>query len=232
MGKRVAIVQSSYIPWKGYFDLIHAVDEFILFDDAQYTRRDWRNRNQVKTREGPAWLTIPVKASGNYLAPIKDIEVDGDLWREKHWRTLVASYSRAPHFHDYAETVEALYRGTQRRLSHVNRAFLEAICGWLGIETRLTWSMDYELVEGKTERLVHLCRQAGATSYLSGPTARGYIEPALFEVAGISLSFFDYAGYLQYPQLFPPFKHEVSVLDLLFCEGARATSRMLTFGPR
>jgi hypothetical protein len=232
LSKKVAIVQSSYIPWKGYFDLIHAVDEFILFDDVQYTRRDWRNRNLVKTREGTAWLTIPVKAAGNYLAPIKDIEVEGERWREKHWRTLVASYARASHFDAYAETVEAVYRGTQKRLSEVNRAFLEAICGLLGIETRLSWSMDYEVVEGKTERLVHLCRQAGASSYLSGPTARAYLEPALFEAAGIEVSFFDYTGYPEYPQLFPPFKHEVSVLDLLFSEGARATSRMLTFGTR
>jgi hypothetical protein len=226
----VAIVQSCYIPWKGYFDLIHAVDEFILFDDAQYTRRDWRNRNVVKTPQGPAWLTIPVKAAGNYLAPINKIEVDGDLWREKHWRTLVASYSRAPHFDDYAERLEAVYRGGQTRLSTVNRDFLDTICDLLGIMTRLSWSMDYELVEGKTERLVHLCRQAGATFYLSGPTARGYIEPALFEAAGIEVSFFDYSGYPEYPQLFPPFKHEVSILDLLFNEGTRATSRMLTFG--
>jgi hypothetical protein len=231
LGKKVAIVQSSYIPWKGYFDLMHAADEFILFDDVQYTRRDWRNRNVVKTKDGPAWLTIPVKTTGNYLAPIKDIEVEDQRWRAKHWRTLAASYARAPHFADHAEAIERAYGGAETRLSQVNRTFLETIAGILGIHTRLTWSMDYEVVEGKTERIVHLCRQAGAATYLSGPSARGYIDPALFAAAGIQLVFFDYTGYEEYPQLFPPFKHEVSVLDLIFNEGPRATSRMLTFRP-
>jgi len=229
LAKKVAIVQSSYIPWKGYFDLMNAADEFILFDDVQYTRRDWRNRNQIKTKDGPAWLTIPVKSTGNYLAPIKDIEVEDQRWRDKHWRTMAASYARAPHFGDYAPAIEKVYRGTDTKLSLVNRSFLEVIADILGIETKLSWSMNYEVVEGKTERIVHLCKQAGATTYLSGPSARGYIDPALFEAAGVELVFFEYAGYPEYPQLFPPFKHDVSVIDLLFNEGPRATSRMLTF---
>jgi hypothetical protein len=231
LGKRVAIVQSSYIPWKGYFDLLHATDEFILFDDVQYTRRDWRNRNVIKTREGPAWLTIPVKAAGKYLAPIKDIEVDGHRWREKHWRTIATSYARTPYFKELGAPFERLYLGSsEEKLSLVNRAFLEAACELLGIRTKLSWSMDYEVLEGKTERIVHLCRQAGATTYISGPSARDYIDHASFAAAGLELVFFDYSGYPEYPQLFPPFKHEVSVLDLLFNEGRRATSRMLTFG--
>lgn len=230
MAKSVAIVQSNYLPWKGYFDLIHAVDEFILFDDVQYTRRDWRNRNLVKTKDGTAWLTVPVKTTGNYLAPIKTIEVDGQGWRERHWRALLACYSRAPHFDHHRETFERLYgEGDEALLSTVNRSFLDAICAILGISTRISWSMDYQVVEGKTERIVSLCRQAGATSYLSGPSARGYLEASQFEAAGIELVFFDYAGYPEYPQLHPPFRHEVSVLDLIFNTGPRAPSFMLTF---
>jgi hypothetical protein len=231
LGKKIAIVQSSYIPWKGYFDLIHAVDEFILFDDVQYTRRDWRNRNVIKTKDGPTWLTVPVKASGNYLAPIKAIEIDDPRWREKHWRTIASSYARAAAFKQYEARFEALYLGSsETRLSLVNRSLIDAVCDALGIATRITWSMDYEVIEGKTERIVSLCRQAGGDFYLSGPSARGYLDPAQFEAAGIELAFFDYSGYPEYPQLFPPFQHEVSVLDLLFNEGAAATSRMLTFG--
>jgi hypothetical protein len=229
--KKVAIVQSNYIPWKGYFDLIHAVDEFILFDDAQYTRRDWRNRNLIKTREGPLWLTIPVRSTGEYLTPIRSIVVTDSQWRNTHWRSLNASYARAPYFKTYRETFERLYLELEHdRLSDINRAFLEGICGVLGIETRLSWSMDYEIVAGKTERIVSLCRQAGAHTYVSGPSARSYLEAAQFEAAGIELVFFDYAGYPEYPQLFPPFRHDVSILDLLFNEGPMATSRMLTFG--
>lgn len=229
--KKVAIVQSNYIPWKGYFDLIHAVDEFILFDDAQYTRRDWRNRNLIKTREGPLWLTIPVRTTGEYLTPIRSILVRDSLWRTTHWRSLTASYARAPYFKSYSQVLERLYLGSQQeRLSDINHTFLAGICEILGVKTRLSWSMDYEIVTGKTERIVSLCRQAGASTYVSGPSARAYLEAPQFEAAGIELAFFDYAGYPEYSQLFPPFRHDVSILDLIFNEGPAATSRMLTFG--
>jgi hypothetical protein len=227
---RVAIVQSNYIPWKGYFDLINSVDEFVLLDDVQFTRRDWRNRNLIKTPAGPAWLTIPVNTRGQYLTAIKDVTVVDPSWAARHWKTLSANYSRAPHFGTYAASLEALYLNCQEsRLSSINRTWIEAICGFLGIRTRLSWSMDYELLDGNTERLVHICRQAGARQYLSGPAARAYIDPGPFEAAGITLTYFDYTGYAEYPQLYPPFDHHVSVLDLLFNAGPRATSYMLSF---
>jgi hypothetical protein len=230
LNKKVAIVQSNYIPWKGYFDLIHAADEFILFDDVQYTRRDWRNRNRIKTKDGLTWLSIPVNAKGNYLEPIKSITVSDPAWGVKHWRAIAASYARARHFDSYAARFEELYlRGGEPRLSSINRRFLEAICDVLGIRTRLSWSMDYEVREGRTERLVSLCQQAGARTYLSGPSARGYIDAEQFAKAGIELQFFDYSGYPEYEQLFPPFEHAVSALDLVFNEGPAAPLRMLTF---
>jgi hypothetical protein len=220
---RIAIVQSNYLPWKGYFDLIRSVDEFVLFDDAQYTRRDWRNRNRIKTAQGMAWLTIPVQASGNYLTAIKDIEVSDRSWGLQHWRTLSSHYARAPYFRDYAERFERLYRETtDTHLSLINRRWLEALCDMLSIRTRFSWSMDYAVVPGQSERLVGICRQAGATAYVSGPSARAYLQPEIFDQAGIALEYFDYAGYREYPQLFPPFEHRVSVVDLIFNAGPRA----------
>jgi hypothetical protein len=230
MSKRVAVVQSNYIPWKGYFDLIHAVDEFILFDDVQYTRRDWRNRNLIKTPNGVRWLSIPVATKGRYLDPIKDIEVSDPGWPEDHWRALAASYAAAPFFSHFRPVLEPLFLETRdSRLSAINRRFLEAVCRLLGIETRLTWSMDYKVRDGRSERLVDLCLQAGATTYLSGPTARSYIDPEPFRKAGIELVFFDYSGYREYEQLYPPFDHHVSVLDLLLNVGPRAREYLLTF---
>jgi hypothetical protein len=230
-GKRIAIVQSSYIPWKGYFDLINGVDEFVLFDDAQYTRRDWRNRNLIKTAQGPAWLTIPVQVKGRYLEPVKTIEISDPSWTVTHWRTLRANYARAPFFRQHADAIEQVYRdcASETRLSAVNHRFLVALCRILGIDTRLSWSMDYALVEGKTERLVEICKQAGAETYLSGPRARAYIEPERFSDAGVQLAYFDYSGYPEYPQLFPPFDHRLSVLDLIFNVGPEAPRHMLTF---
>jgi hypothetical protein len=230
MSKKVAIVQSNYIPWKGYFDLINMVDEFILFDDMQYTRRDWRNRNKIKTPQGLVWLTIPVDTKGKYYQKIKETVVKDSEWPAMHWNTLAHHYARTPYFKQYRSLFEELYQhATNPFLSQINYHFLQAICQLLGITTRLTWSMDYEIVEGKTERLVSLCRQAGASTYLSGPSARGYVDEAMFEQAKIALEFIDYAGYPEYPQLFPPFEHGVSIIDLIFNTGPAATSYMRSF---
>jgi hypothetical protein len=229
-GKKVAIVQSNYIPWKGYFDMINMVDEFILFDDMQYTRRDWRNRNRVKTQHGTIWLTIPVEVKGKYSQRICETRTTDNAWRKSHWSSIVHSYSKAPFFKEYRDLVEDLYLGSEEQsLSLVNHSFLVAINGILGIETRLTWSMDYEPVEGKTERLVGLCKQAGATEYISGPAARDYIVPEVFSAEGIELTWMDYGGYPEYDQIHPPFEHAVSVLDLIFNQGKAACKFMKSF---
>jgi hypothetical protein len=169
VGKKVAIVQSCYIPWKGYFDLINLVDEFILYDDRQYTRRDWRNRNRIKTPQGSQWLTIPVEVKGRYEQRIDETRISDPGWADQHWKTLRHNYASAPFFDDYRNRLESLYRsaGDPRR-SAVNRLFLDELCGILGIRTSLSWSTDYEAVGAKTERLVSLCVAAGATTYLSG----------------------------------------------------------------
>jgi hypothetical protein len=228
--KKLAIVQSNYIPWKGYFDLVNSVDEFILYDDMQFTRRDWRNRNLIKTPSGLQWLTIPVAVKGRYLQSICETEISDPNWGTRHWSTLSHNYSKAPFFDLYRPVFEPLYRQQEQSLSKVNFGFLRAICGILGITTRISWSMDYRpLKEGKTERLVDLCRRAGGTHYISGPAARDYIEPHLFDEAGIDLSFFDYAGYPEYPPRFGKFEHGLSVLDLLFNTGPQAPRFMKSF---
>jgi hypothetical protein len=229
--KRVAILQSSYIPWKGYFDLIRQVDEFILYDDAQFTKRDWRNRNQIKTKDGLLWLTIPVHVKGKFTQAIKDTTVSDAGWAGKHFKAIASAYARAPYFEMYRDTVSELYVGaTSERLSEVNRRFIEAFARLLGIQTTITSSMDYTLPDGRVERLVSLCLQAGATAYLSGPAARDYIDPQRFADAGIELSYMDYSGYPEYPQLYPPFTHNVSVLDLLFSVGPAAPQYLTRAG--
>ena len=228
-GKKVAIVQSNYIPWKGYFDIINMVDEFILYDDVQYTKNDWRNRNEIKTTNGKQWITIPVhqKKLGQM---IKDTFVSNDIWRKKHWKTIVQNYSKAKHFNDHKELFEKLYLDSNEKLlNRINHRFLVAICKIFGIKTKISWSMDYRLIDGLTERLVDLCKQAGATEYISGPAARGYINEDFFRVSGIKLQYMDYSGYPEYNQLFPPFEHAVSIIDLLFNEGPDAQKYMKSF---
>lgn len=215
--KKVAIVQSNYITWKGYFDMIAAVDEFILYDDVQYTRRDWRSRNQIKTPHGVQWLTVPVNVKGKYYQTIREAEIDGVDWAEAHWKALTKNYSRASHFVEVATVFEPFYR--QRQYSHLsalNRELIEAVCDYLGITTKISNSWDYQLIEGKTERLVDLCSQAGGTEYISGPAAKEDIDENTFNERDIKLTWFDYGGYPEYPQLWGELTHGVTSLDLMF----------------
>lgn len=215
--KKIAILQSNYIPWKGYFDMIAAVDEFIIYDDMQYTRSDWRNRNLIKTPQGGQWLSVSVKIKGKLGQSIRETALLSDNWGQAHWKALELNYRRAPCFEEIAAIFEPIYmQHGYTHLSVLNRDLIEAVCGYLGITTKISNSWDYQLIDGKTERLVDLCQQAGGTEYISGPAAKGYIEERLFTERGIRLSWFGYEGYPEYPQLWGEFTHGVSILDLLF----------------
>jgi hypothetical protein len=229
--KKVAVIQSNYIPWKGYFDIINMVDEFILFDEAQYTRRDWRNRNKIKTPTGAAWLTIPVNVKGKFEQRISETEIHDKHWAQDHWKTLQHNYAKAPYFREYQAFFEDLYQQAAEEtfLSQVNYLFLNAICDLLGIHTHLSWSSDYELVDGKTDRLIGLCQQVGGVEYLSGPSAKGYLDESLFHRVNMRAAWMDYNGYPEYHQLYPPFDHAVSILDLIFNEGPNAPKFMKSF---
>jgi len=225
MEKRAAIVQSNYIPWKGYFDLIGRVDEFILYDDVQYTRRDWRNRNLIKTPAGLRWLTIPVEVSGKYLQKILETRVADMGWARTHWSMLRQYYSKARCFSDCRSWLEPLYLDCEERLlSRINHRFISAICTYLDIRTRISWSSDYEVGGDRNGRLIALCERVGATCYVSGPAARDYLDQSAFRAAGIAVEWMDYSGYREYPQLHGGFAHGVSVLDLLFNTGPDARS--------
>lgn len=228
--KRIAILQSSYIPWKGYFDIIRAVDEFVLLDEAQFTRRDWRNRNRIKTAHGPIWLSIPVHSKGRRTQAIDESVIAGP-WAEKHWTSLQMSYGRAPYFRALAPAVQALYARAEGepKLSAVNALFLRGLCEIIGITTPITTSRDYAAQGTRTDRIVSICRGAGASHYLSGPSAKAYLETEKFAAAGIGLSFTDYAGYPEYPQSHGAFEHHVSILDLLFHTGPDAAHYMRQF---
>ncbi len=215
--KKIAILQSNYIPWKGYFDIIAAVDEFIIYDDMQYTRRDWRNRNQIKTPQGLQWLTIPVQVKGKYHQKIRETTIDGIDWASTHWKILSQNYRRAPYFDEISAWLEPLYLNqTHTHLSELNRQFIESICHYLNIKTTISNSWDYTLLEDKTERLASLCVQANGTEYISGPSAQAYINEETFKNLNVKLTWFDYSNYIEYPQLWGDFTHGVSILDLLF----------------
>lgn len=219
---RVAVIQSNYIPWKGYFDIIHDVDTFIFLDDVQFTAQDWRSRNRIKTKDGLKWLSVPVGTDKVRL--IHEVRLASSLWQTKHWRSISQSYSRAPHFLRYREMLEDFYLGRSwESLSEMNQHLIQLIAReCLGITTRFRDSREFELRGRKLDRLLDLIGQSGASHYLSGPTARDYIDDRCFQQAGIELEYKDYSGYPVYDQLHPPFEHAVTILDLLFHTGPDA----------
>jgi hypothetical protein len=221
--KTIAVLQSNYIPWKGYFDIIAAVDEFHIYHCCQYTQYDWRNRNRIKTRKGTQWLTIPVQRKGHLNRRIDEVRVSNQQWREKHWKGLSQNYAPAPHFADYKDILEDFYRGTSEvSLSKINVALIRILCKLLGITTVI--EVVEELPDGPdpTARLISLCRRLHADRHLFGPAAGRYLDIDSFRTHGLSDLWFDYSGYPEYRQLYPPFEHQVTILDLLFNEGSRA----------
>jgi hypothetical protein len=219
--KIIGIVQPNYIPWKGYFDMIRSVDEFILLDDVQYTH-DWRNRNLIKTKHGLKWLTIPVKAMSLHTR-ISEVRVANTSWRRKHWNAIVHSYARAKYFDLYEQRLKELFlHHDEMSITEINHAFLVEINTWLNISTPLTLSSTYHTEGRKNEKILHLCKRTNATAYLTGPSAAVYLNKNILNDAGIEVRWMDYSDYPEYQQRFPPFEHRVSILDLVLNEGPHA----------
>src|SRR5690554_3210576 len=182
---KVAILQSNYIPWKGYFDMMAMVDVFVLYDEVQYTKNDWRNRNKIIINGKPEWITIPVKQNG-LDQRIDETEVALPIWHKKHWKTIQANYGKSPFFGQYGPKVAAMYESCEdlKLLSEINFVFLKGIAEMLEIETEIKWSSDLSLKGDKTGRLVDAVLKCGGTSYLSGPAAKDYLDEKQFEEKG------------------------------------------------
>lgn len=221
--KRVAILQSNYIPWKGYFDIIHDVDTFIFYDDVQYTTRDWRNRNRIKSESGPQWLTVPVGSDRDRRISDVLLPTDG-AWAADHWRKITRAYRRAPYFDRYRPYFETFYlRRSWRSLSDLNQALIVGVCrDLLGVTTRFERSAEYGLTAAKGDRIIELLEKTGADLYVSGPSARAYLSEERCAAAGVAVVWKDYGGYPEYPQLHGAFQHDVTILDLLFQTGPAA----------
>ncbi len=222
---KAVILQPSYIPWRGYFHQVQKADVFVFYDCVQYDADGWRNRNQIKTANGPVWLTIPVHAKGNTSngTVIKDVSMDSlKPWRTKHWRTLEQSYAKAPHFKRYADLLRGFYERTDVLLADFTCDLTVTIARELGIShTQFVRSSTLPAAGAKTDRLIHLLKHLGATHYISGPSARGYLEEDKLVAAGIALEYMHY-DYPNYPQLHGAFLPQVSILDLLFNTGPDA----------
>ena len=221
----VVILQPSYIPWRGYFHQVQKADVFVFYDDVQYDEHGWRNRNQIKTPAGLQWLTIPVITKGVHTnnVPIKDVRlVPNNPWSAKHWRAIQQNYSKAPHFKRYAPMLESFYARRDTLLADFTCDLTVALARELGIQhTRFIRSSTLPAEGTKTDRLISLLTGLGAKHYVSGPSAKDYLEPDKFTSAGMTLEFMEY-NYPEYPQLHGPFQPNVTILDLLFNAGPDA----------
>jgi hypothetical protein len=234
-GKSIAILQSNYIPWKGYFDIIASVDEFLIFDDVQFTRRDWRNRNKIVLAGKVHWLTVPVRSKGSYNATIEAIEIADAAWAKKHWMTIRHAYSKAPFFAHYGPMLEGLYAKVASidHLTKVNELLLRALADMLALPTLFLRSEDIPRSSASpTERLVEICLARGATEYVSGPAARDYIVTEHFRAAGVTLRYANYQGYPQYEQAMTPFDHAVSLIDTLMRCGPQTREHLKSLRDR
>ncbi len=222
----VTILQPSYVPWRGFFQQLVKSDVFVFYDDVQYDKHGWRNRNRIKTSAGIKWITIPVHSSGNLENHLllKDVEIDvNQKWNKVHWETIKQNYSKCPYFSENKEWVEDVYRSEPKNLCDFTIDTIILISKILAVnETRFVRSSNLHGICGnKTDRLISILTQLGATHYISGPSAKKYIEPEKFSEAGIILEYINY-NLTEYPQRFPPFDPYVSILDLIFNTGPRA----------
>ena len=221
----VVILQPSYIPWRGYFDQIRHADLFIFYDDVQYDKHGWRNRNQIKTHQGKQWITIPVHAKGvTQGVNIKDVRIDWSKpWARSHQKSITISYSKAPFFKEYRPLLEAIYQRQDEFLADFTIETSILLAHELGLtSTRFMRSSELTGVHGqKTDRVISVLKQVGATHYICGPSASSYMEPEKFAEAGITFEYMQY-NYPEYPQLHPPYDPFISVLDLLFMTGKYA----------
>lgn len=219
------ILQPSYVPWRGYFDQIRRADLFIFYDDVQYDKHGWRNRNQIKTPHGKKWLTIPVHTAGVTSGiAIQDVQIDWSRnWPQSHLKSLASAYGRAPYFKQYLPLLESFYSRHDGTIADFTIETTMLLARELGLEqARFMRSSELKGIGGqRTQRLVEILSRVGADHYISGPSAREYIEPEKFREAGIELEYMQY-DYPEYPQLYPPFDPQVSVLDLLFMTGKKA----------
>ncbi|MGV2963554.1 WbqC family protein [Paenibacillus sp. AGC30] len=220
---KVAVLQSNYLPWKGYFDIINDVDTFIFYDDVQYTKNDWRNRNKVKSTTGAQWLTIPVNNSNDSL--ICEVMLPNSNWNVKHYKTISALYSKAPYFKLYKDFLEHVYLEQKwSSLSELNQYLIRYISkDILGISTTFKDSREFRSEGKKLDRLMELLHRSETDLYVSGPAAKDYIDDARFEEEGIELVYKDYNHYPEYNQFHPPFDHYVTIFDLLFQTGSDAS---------
>lgn len=213
------IMQPTYLPWMGFFEMIDATDIYVVFDHVQFVKKYWDQRNRIKTANGVIWLTIPVHNAPQETR-ICDVKVSYDNGNplEKHWKTIALSYKKAPYFNEYKSIFEKIYSKEYSLLRDLNIELIETVCAILGIKTKIMFSSKMDLGDkdmNRTERVVNLCKKTGITKLYDAKGAQDLLDTSLFKKEGIEIIFQDFQ-HPEYPQLWGEFIPYLSVIDLLF----------------
>jgi len=226
---KVGMIQSNYLPWRGYFDFMDDVDLFIFYDDVQYTHRDWRNRNKIKTSNGTQWISVPVIHNNATL--ICNAEIDySQKWIEKHIKSITLAYTKADYFEKYSKPLFDILHEKHHTISALNISLIKWVMGVLDINTEIRMSSEFGIEGDKYKRPLNILKKIGATEYLSGPTAKEYTNEKEFIESGISLEYKTY-DYIEYPQLWGPYQNNVSIIDLIFNCGQNAKNYFKSLAP-
>jgi len=211
---KVAVHQPQYLPWIGYFHKIMNVDVFVFLDNVQYKKREFQNRNKIKTSQGPIWLTVPAITKGRFYQKIKDVEINNtERWKEKHFEAIKRNYSKAKYFRDWYMFLEELYSKGWNKLIDLNVFIIKKFIEYLEIEVEIFFETELNITGEKTERIINICKKLDADTYYSGVGARDYLEEEKFKEEEINLEYQNFSHPV-YPQIYGDFISHLSILDL------------------
>lgn len=217
----LAVLQPSYLPWLGFFDQVHRADHFVFYDDVQFDKNGWRNRNRVKSKNGPVWLTVPVRSSGRACQPINEVEIGAGAWQRKHLQTIAQLYAKSPFQNAYLPELSELLHKGETHLAELDIDICRAMCRWFGLATPTYRSSELGVAGDRNTRLLELCRFFGADTYLSGNAAQSYLDVEFFAANGVKVVWQDFE-HPQYPQLHGDFTPYLSAIDLLLNVGEKS----------
>jgi hypothetical protein len=219
---KAVILQPAYLPWMGYFGMIDIADVFVFYDDVQFEKQSWQQRNRVKTPRGEAWLTVPIYH--DFGQKINEVKINNSLdWRKKHWQSIYQSYAKAPHFLEYQDEIQGIYQKEWEYLGELNIFIIIKLAQLLHVRIpKFLKSSEIKGIEGqKTDRLLPILANLGADEYITGPGTRDYLETEKFRERGIKLYWYEYK-HPTYPQIRGEFVPYMSAIDLLFNTGGEA----------
>ena len=219
---RIGILQPGYLPWLGFFEQLYKSDVFVIYDDVQYDKNGWRNRNRIKTPQGIQWLTVPVLTKGQQKPLLRELKINNVLnWRRKHLTAIKTNYSKAIYFKKYIDLFEEVYSMEWESLVELDMKLIKMICKVLKLEREIVFSSNLKIQGDRIERLIKICKKFGADTFYEGAAGRNYINDKIFLKNGITVEYQDYVHPV-YNQLYGQFQPYLSIIDLLFNEGEKS----------